>query len=1017
MRADNYIATKEFPDKEIQQTWDSGNFIQGIAADNNQWYLLTTSGKQSGLQRWATNTEFPSAEIKEGWDEGYDIVFLDYVRDRWVVIQAKDTGYAEQIWRTGSRFPEKEIKQGISDGLVITNLVYGVDRWAVVMSKGPSFKDQTFATYNAFPEDAIAEGWNSGRDVTSLAFGDGEWGLVMSANTGYATQSWATRNNFEPDLITEKKNAGNQISRMFYADDMWNYVFTTFKASTDTVNTDDGGSRTSATAPKPKSKPLKKPDETATTGDAASLLAKGRELADKDEHKEAVEFFRKSLSLDADNCTTHNSLGVSLDVLGETDEAMDCFRKAFELCPTDEVILGNLVNQVIKNQLPVFEIIAFVEKAGSDVTGRIESEITLNNIAFAYADAGRHETALEYYNKALDIDPDNEGIRSNMELSKSVVDDSKIGVYIAPDDEDAPLATASPESLDFLFKELNKLTGLEDIKSDMDALMKFIKVEKKRKERGLAIGGTTLHTVFAGPPGTGKTTMARLVGRFFKAMGILKKGHVVEVDRSALVGEYIGQTAIKTNKIIDSALDGILFIDEAYSLVPSDSRNDFGEEAVNTLVKRMEDHKHNLVVIVAGYEKEMKRFINSNPGLKHRFTRYFYFRDYTPEQLSVIFKSICIDKKFIITFSAEAKVKRYFEFLYKSKDKQFGNARTAHNLFEEVVKYQSARLGAENIDKLSDEELQTINIEDVTAAVRDEFEDQHVETVEEVLIELNQMVGLAEIKQSITTLINFIETQQRLIANGLEADEITLHCVFFGPPGTGKTTVARLLGRFYKALGLLPKGQLVEATRADLVAEFVGQTAAKTNAVIDSAMYGVLFIDEAYALSASKGQNDFGAEAITELVKRMDDERNKLAVVVAGYTEDMQTFIQSNSGLESRFTNYFFFRDYTPAELTEIFREKAGRRKFEISDDGLKLAGDFFAQLYNEKSRSFGNARMVRNFYEKLVKAHSNRLAGLPGANRQELITFTAEDVEEAIRTLTSIIPAGQKNERRPVGY
>lgn len=1000
MQSDRYLLTNNFPEKEISTAWDNGQNIEGLAFGQDNWVLLTSTKTSYGLQRWATNAEFPSAEIKEGWDNQFDILFLEYVNDRWMVIQAQDSGFNDQIWRTSSKLPESEIKKGLSDGYKITSLSYGVDRWAVVMSKGTRWAEQEIQISQDFPDKSINEGWNSGKDITSLTFGDGKWVLVMSSNTGYKTQSWATRNNLEASLIKEKAAQGNDLSSLFFANGMWNLVFTTFTEP----NTDVDTSGASGDAP-----------ESSGNGEfsakAVTLFEKGRSLSEKEQNDEAVDYFRKAIKLEPDYYSAYNSLGVALDMIGEKAEALECFRKAHQLQPENAVILGNLVSQIIDNDESSEEIIQLIEKAKKNVVLNISSSMALRNIGLAYKNSANNLKAMEYFKKALKTDPEDELARQYLDETEHLPDKPvKSSSTSIPDET---------ETVDELLKKLNKLTGLENIKGDIDSLLNFIKIEKKREERGYAVGKTTLHTVFTGPPGTGKTTVARLMGKLFKAMGLLSKGHVVEVDRAALVGEHIGSTAPKTTRVINSALGGILFIDEAYSLTPEDPGNDFGAEAITTLVKQMEDHRHDLIVIVAGYGDEMKRFISSNPGLQHRFTRYFNFVDYTPQQLTTIFKSILSDKKFLIAKDAEEKAFRYFEFLYNSKSKSFGNARTAHNLFEEAVQLQSVRLARMDVDKLTDKEMQTLTLEDITACVQDEFEDKKQETLEEIMGELKQMVGLEEIKQNVFTLVNFIRTQQKLKAQGFGADEITLHSVFFGPPGTGKTTVARLMGRIYKSLGLLPKGHVVEVARAQLVGEFVGHTAPQTNAVIESAMYGILFVDEAYSLYSEKGSNDFGEEAVEAILKRMDDDRDKFAVIFAGYTGEMKKLIASNVGLESRFSNYFYFNDYNPDELLEIFRQKILRRKFSITQDALDCTGDFFTKLYREKSDSFGNGRMVRNFYEKIIKAHSNRIALIENISRDEMITFTLEDAEKAIQMMANIYGAdiNSGGSRTPIGY
>lgn len=257
--------------------------------------------------------------------------------------------------------------------------------------------------------------------------------------------------------------------------------------------------------------------------------------------------------------------------------------------------------------------------------------------------------------------------------------------------------------------ELQSLIGLERVKSDVDSLRNLIKIQTIRAQQGLPNTSVSYHCVFTGNPGTGKTTVARIVAGIYKELGILKKGHLVEVDRSKLVGEYVGQTAPKTNKVIDEALDGVLFIDEAYSLLGGE--NDFGAEAIATLLKRMEDDRDRLVVILAGYTNEMKKFIDSNPGLQSRFNRYIQFDDYSVEDLAEIFKRCLRKSRYKIKRDAFEGLERVIRQAVAAKDRHFGNARYVRNLFEKVVQNQANRLAG--MASIRNDELSIITREDI----------------------------------------------------------------------------------------------------------------------------------------------------------------------------------------------------------------------------------------------------------------------------------------------------------------
>ncbi|MEO9210727.1 MAG: AAA family ATPase, partial [Ginsengibacter sp.] len=266
------------------------------------------------------------------------------------------------------------------------------------------------------------------------------------------------------------------------------------------------------------------------------------------------------------------------------------------------------------------------------------------------------------------------------------------------------------ESLDDALNELNTLIGLDSVKQEVKSLINYIKIQKEREKVGLKSSQISYHCVFTGSPGTGKTTIARIVAKIYLHLGILKKGHLVETDRSGLVAEYVGQTAVKVNKAIDSALDGVLFIDEAYSLV-GENKDDFGKEAVATLIKRMEDDRDKLIVILAGYTNEMKDFIDYNPGLNSRFNRYIQFADYSPTELMAIFKLNCNKLSYVLTDEADKKLLEIITTAFTNRDKSFGNGRFARNIFEKTIEKQANRIAS--LPSLTKEILTTIGIDDL----------------------------------------------------------------------------------------------------------------------------------------------------------------------------------------------------------------------------------------------------------------------------------------------------------------
>lgn len=542
------------------------------------------------------------------------------------------------------------------------------------------------------------------------------------------------------------------------------------------------------------------------------------------------------------------------------------------------------------------------------------------------------------------------------------------------EDEGAPLA------------KLEALVGLSGVKHQVKTLVNLNKMAKRRAQAGLVAPPTSRHLIFAGPPGTGKTTVARLYGSILAELGVLRDGHLVEVARADLVAQIVGGTAIKTTETFTKALGGVLFIDEAYTLSAQSkgSGPDFGREAIDTLVKLMEDHRDDLVVVAAGYSQEMSSFLQSNPGLASRFTRTIEFENYSTDELVTITERMCTAHQYQVPEDTRNSLSVHFGQMERGDD--FGNGRTARKVFEEMVDLQAFRLASE--PEADDQNLSLLLPADVPGGVANGAPDGDDDALTTLRTKLESMIGLAGVKDAINDLVNLISTARARRQAGLPVPAISNHLVFAGAPGTGKTTVARLYGELLAALGVLRKGHLVEVARADLVGRYVGHTAHLTREAFDSARGGVLFIDEAYALTPEGATGgDFGQEAVDTLVKLMEDHRDDTVVIVAGYSAEMRAFLASNTGLASRFSRHIEFENYTTDDLVTIVHRMATTNGYECAPETVIALRKHFAGVV--RGEAFGNARYARQVMENMMTRQAGRLSttGTPTVADLRLLT------------------------------
>ena len=525
-------------------------------------------------------------------------------------------------------------------------------------------------------------------------------------------------------------------------------------------------------------------------------------------------------------------------------------------------------------------------------------------------------------------------------------------------------------------KKLNELIGLEGIKESIQKIKAYALSNKDSEN-------LNIHMCFLGNPGSGKTEVARYIAGILYENSILPSPKIVEVDRSGLVSQYFGATAEKTRRVIASAMGGVLFIDEAYALGNNSDRDitDYGKEAIDTLVKAMEDYRGKFCVILAGYKNEMLKMLSTNPGFKSRIQFTLDFPNYSRAELKSITELMLKNRHYTMSDIALERVLDITDI--KRKDANFANAREIRNMLDQVIMCQNLRtVGSE------DKELGLV---DVNKYIQDSKIELPTTGTEKTILsgeeELEQLIGLSSVKRMIRKIKAYAK-------KNVGSYGFNLHMCFQGNPGTGKTEVARILSRILYSAGVLPEAKLVETDSTGLLGRFVGETGPKTQRKIQEAMGGVLFIDEAYALcagsTASGTSGNYGDEAIAVLLKEMEDHRGQFCVVLAGYKNEMEKMLNTNPGFKSRIQFSIDFPDYSREELGQIAASFLTAKKYEIADDALDRLLDV-AEYYRQRP-NFANARTIRSIVDQVILNQNLRAEDSDGDYR-----IILSDVEDYI--------------------